>query len=269
MSGYRVGSLKVALASLATWALMSIASAQTPGLAVMERVSQITVTPAVADIGVAREIKVSGNWNGCAPVGASLGGYFLFIPTTRIVRMILPQTFAPCPFGMAYSQSTTYTPAERGKTRILVLNADGEYLGETQVDTRAANDHRPAFNITGMWYDPQSNGSGLTFIHSRGNDNAVFGTWYVYDATGKPRWYTIQNAEWKGQGRVMEGFLYETAGVANCPLPFIHGCPANIGLLTNIGRARVTLTGDNSARVEALTTGGVVIFSSNVIRAEI
>jgi len=269
MSGCRIGLLKVALAATVAISHIPIAAAQTQAPELLERVSQITVTPAVADIGIAREINVSGHWNGCAPVGVSLGGYFLFIPTTRIVRMILPQTFAPCPLGMAYSQSTSYTPVERGKTRILVLNADGEYLGETQVDTRAANDHRPAFNITGMWYDPQSNGSGLTFVHSRSNDNAVFGTWYVYDAAGKPRWYTIQNAEWKGQGRVMEGLLYETAGVARCPLPFNNGCPASIGSLTNIGRARVTLTGDNSARVEALTAEGVLVFSSNVIRAAI
>ena len=46
---------------------LSLAHAQTlpPSLLIPERVSQITVTPVVADAGVARQITVSGFWPGC------------------------------------------------------------------------------------------------------------------------------------------------------------------------------------------------------------
>jgi hypothetical protein len=265
---FRWVSATVWLIWLAALALSSVARAQAP-LMVPERVSQIIVTPAVADAGVAREIKITGTWPGCVPVGATLPAVRSVPPTALVVRLILPQTFAPCAAFLPYTVTATYTPESRGITKLLVLNVDGEYLGEGLLDTRAPGDNHSALNITGMWYDPQSNGSGLTFVHSRVNDNAVFGTWYVYDGSGKPLWYTIQDAVWKSQGRVMEGWLYQTSAVANCPLPFIYGCPASIGLLAVVGRARVTITGNGTATVEALTTGGTVIFSSNVIRAEI
>lgn len=259
-----------ALCASAMLAWMPAALAQAPILVFPERVSQVTVIPAVADVGVAREIRITGTWAGCAPVGAKVAGAGVVHRSTLVVQLVLPMTLLPCPLTFQpYTVTTTYTPAERGIVKLLVLNIDGDFLREALLDTRAASDHRSAFNLTGMWYDPQSNGSGLTFVHSRLNDNAVFGTWYVYDSSGKPRWYTIQDAAWKSQGRVMEGWLYQTSAVANCSLLFIYGCPASIDLLVVVGRARVTITGNGTATVEALTTGGTVIFSSNVIRAEI
>jgi hypothetical protein len=262
----------VALTGVMACALSSTAQAQTltPNPPIfLERVSQVTVTPVVADIGVARAIKVSGQWGGCVPVGATVTSAVAGSPGTRVVRLILPQTLLPCPAAyVAYSVTATYTPAARGIETMLVLNTDGEYLAETLVDTRAPGDHRSAFNITGMWYDPLSNGSGLTFVHSHITDNTVFGTWYVYDASGKPRWYAIQDTVWIAQGRVMEGALYQTAAVASCPAPFT-ACPARIGQLGIVGRVRVTLTGPDSAHVEALTAGGAIIFASDIIRAAI
>ena len=225
-------------------------------------------TPPVADLNVEREVKVSGTWpHACIPLGASVVAGL--VSGSIVVRLTVPRTLAACALVLTpYSFTVKYTPRLRAALRVLVLADDGEYLGEGLLDTRAAGDHRSAFDITGMWYEPQSNGSGLTFVHSRLTDNTVFGTWYVYDASGRPRWYTIQNTGWTSEGRVLEGTLYETSAVASCPAPFT-ACPAQIGVLVTVGRARVTLTGDNSARVEALTANGTVIFSSNVIRAEI
>ena len=268
-------SVMLALACVAASLLSSSVSAQANPIKLPERVSQITVTPEVADAGVAREIKISGNWMGCVPVGAAVTPAVAFVSGTRVARLIFPQTLAPCAAVIApYTVTATYTPAARGIEKLLVLNVDGDYLGEALVDTRAPGDHRSAFNITGMWYDPQSNGSGLTFVHSRVNDNAVFGTWYVYDRSGKPLWYTIQDTVWKSQGRIMEGRLLHTNAPfgSTCPAP-LTACPrenGGIGLrLMAPGRARVTLTGPATALVEALSLSGAVIFSSNVIRVEI
>lgn len=263
--------LMAALAGMAVSALSSMtwAQAQMPALIAPERVSLVTVTPVTADAGVPRQITISGHWPGCVPVGASVAGASVVAPSTLVVKLILPLTLVACPAAiLPYSVTTTYTPSVRGIIRLLVLNFDGEYLAESKLDTRAPTDHRSAFNITGMWFDPQSNGSGLTFVHSRVTDNVVFGTWYVYDGTGKPRWYTIQNTEWKSQGRVMEGWLYHTSANANCPLPFT-ACPAAIGLLTIAGKVRITLTGTTTMYVEALASDGTVIFTSNAIRVEI
>ena len=265
-------ALRVA-AMLGVVLCVSSASAQPTTLLFPERVSQITVTPITAAPGVAREIRISGHWPGCPPVGVTFGGTSQGV-TTRVLRMLLPATLLACPAAfLPYSVTTTLIPTARGIDKLLVLNVDGEYLGETLIDTRAPADDRSGFNITGMWYDPQSNGSGLTFVHSRVNDNAVFGTWYVYDSSGKPRWYTIQNATWKSQGRVLEGVMYQTLAPvrASCPAP-LTACPAEVIsllLVVGVGRARVTLTGPDRALVEALAPDGAVVFSSNVIRAEI
>ena len=260
------------LAGVAAWVMASAAGAQTSPIQIApERVSGITVTPAVADTGVARDIRISGTWPGCPPVGARITSATGSQPGTRVARLILPQTLLPCAAALSYSITTTFTPAARGAVNLLVLNVDGEFLGETVVDTRAPDDNHSASNLTGMWYDPLSNGSGLTFVHSRANDNAVFGTWYLYDSTGKPRWYTIQNVEWKSQGRVMEGTLFEIYSLAaTCPPPFI-ACPVRSGplMMGTDWRARVTLTGANSARVEALTRAGAVIFASDIMRVDI
>ena len=261
--------LMLALACVSILALPLAAQGQAPLIVAPDRVSLVTVTPAVADAGVAREIKITGTWPGCVPVGATLPAVGVVQPSALVVRLILPQTFAPCAAFLPYTVTATYTPESRGITKLLVLNPDGDFLGEGLLDTRAPDDNRSAFNITGMWYDPQSNGSGLTFVHSRVNDNAVFGTWYVYDGSGKPLWYTIQDAVWKSQGRVMEGWLYQTSAMpASCQAPFT-ACPASIGLLATVGRARITITGANSAHVEALTSNGAIIFASDVIRADI
>jgi hypothetical protein len=244
------------------------AQGMTPSQVVAERVAKITVTPVVADIGVAREITISGTWNGCVPAGAR-SIYSATPPSLTIVaQLVLPMTFAPCAAFLPYTVTTTFTPTARGRHRLLVTNVDGELLGETLLDARAPDDHSSAFNITGMWYDPASNGSGLTFIHSRLNDNAVFGTWYLYDSGGSARWYSIQNAQWKSQGRVLEGLLYSTSAIASCPTAF-PGCPAQVGIASVVGRARVTIIDAGRMRVEALSSDGAVIFASDTVRAEI
>jgi hypothetical protein len=122
----------------------------------------------VADVGVPRTIQIAGVWPGCSPVGARVIESGRLAPTTRVVQMILPQTLMPCPAAfLPYTASATFTPTSRGIDRLLIHNVDGEYLGESLLDTRAPDDRRSAYNITGMWYDPASNGSGLTFVHSR------------------------------------------------------------------------------------------------------
>ena len=243
------------------------AFAQTQSL-VIERVKKVTVSPVVADVGVARQITISGNWPGCVPSGATLKGAVYFDLQVLPISLTPTLTIAPCPLGMSYSVSVTITPNTRGKYRLPVFDENGALLGEGLLDVRAPDDARSAFNISGMWFDPLSNGSGLTFVHSKSADNAVFGTWYVYDNAGNPLWYTIQYATWKSQGRVLEGALLKTSAAANCSGP-LTACPASLGQLTTVGRVLLTITGNDSAHIDALGMDGSVLFSSNLVKAEI
>ena len=230
------------------------------------RLNSIVVNPLVADIDVPRAITVSGTWpHACPPLSASVVSADTSTTNTVVVSLAVPQTLVACAQVLTpYTLSAGYTPHVRGKLRLLVVTNDGQYLGESVLDTRGANDNRSLYDITGVWYDPATNGSGLTFIHSRTNDNAVFGTWYVYDPQGKSRWYSIQNVQWKQQGKVLEGAIYESLGKpVTCPAPFT-ACPVELGSAVSVGTARITLNGPSSALVEAIGPQGNVLFSSNL-----
>ena len=248
--------------------LCSVGAATAQEAFVIERVRTVTVSPVVADVNVARQITISGNWPGCPPSGATLHGAVYTDLQVLPLKLVPTRTFLPCPLGMSYSVSITFTPNTRGIYRLPVFDENGAFLGEGQLDVRAPDEQHSAFNVTGMWFDPLSTGSGVTFVHSKSADNAVFGTWYVYDSAGKALWYTIQDAVWKSQGRVMEGTLYKTTATATCNGP-LTACPAPLGRLAVAGRVRLTLTGSDSARIDALGLDGTPMFFSNLVKAEI
>lgn len=68
---------------------------------------------------------------------------------------------------------------------------------------------RPLTDYSGMWYKPAESGWGLSFHQS--STNVVFAAWYVYDATGNPVWYTIQEGQWENSTR-WAGTVYRTSG---------------------------------------------------------
>lgn len=254
----------------APFMLNAPAIAQQAPLPIARNTATVTVTPAVADAGTLREIRVSGNWvNGCAPSTSSAAFQTVGGQSTVTVELRLPQTLVACTQAITpYSQSVTITPSVRGRVRVVVVTDTGQYLGEGSIDVRQPGDDRSRYNVTGLWYDPSTNGSGLTFIHSSTNDNAVFGTWYVYGADGVARWFTIQTTRWTLQGEVLEGDLYETraAGISCAPL---QACPARYSSATIIGRARMAMINANTARIEAISPGGqggAVLFASNLQR---
>jgi hypothetical protein len=230
------------------------------------------VLPASADAGVSRDIQITGRWlNGCVPVEARATQSLVNGSPLVTVELQEPLTLVACTQAITnYALTTIFVPSVRGRYRLVVVTSSGRFLGESILDVRQATDSRSRYDITGVWYDPATNGSGLTFIHSRANDPLVFGTWYVYGADGVARWFTIQNTRWMSQGNVLEGDLYETrAGSANCP-PF-SACPVPFSTAQVIGRARMTMNSANSARIEAINPGnpgGAVMFASDLQRIQ-
>jgi hypothetical protein len=248
------------------------AAAQTAPLVFPRDFANLTVAPAVADAGTARELRIAGLWmNGCVPVGAKVAFTRFSGPAaTPVVTVELqePQTLVACTLAITpYEQRVTFTPTVRGLLRVVIVTRAGRFLGEGVIDVREASDHRSLADITGVWYDPTTNGSGLTFIHSAADDNTVFGTWYVYGNDGVARWFTIQNARWSAQGRLLRGDLYETRGQpASCaPLP---ACPVPHTTLNLLGQAQMSFGDANTARIEAFAPGGAPLFASNLQRIQ-
>ena len=230
----------------------------------------VEINPAMAGAGVAREISLKVLLPlGCLPTGATVVGNEIWRRRTLTIRLEGNlQNFQRCgDIIVAYRASVNVTPLAEGDLRALVVMNDGMYVGEFTLRTRAAISNRSQYDLTGMWYDPATLGSGLTFLHGFTRDDVVFGTWYVYDAFGMPRWYSIQQVLWMAGGQIAEGQIFETTANSVVCVPPFTGCPVAFATFIPQGRARIVMQGPNSAQIQALSPSGSVLFTSNIIRS--
>jgi hypothetical protein len=251
------------------------ASAQGAPVTPVGPVATLTIAPANAAPGVVRTIHVDTLVpQGCEPRSARVDATAVAVSRTLVVHLSgAPGAQAPCGGSVARRYSVTYAPEEEGDLSVLaVTEASGTLSGvlaQAALVTRATPSVRSRFDLTGMWFDPASYGSGLTFVHAAARNDAVFGTWFLYDSSGMPRWYTIQYVNWKPGGLEAEGTLFDSSAPLNlCPLTVI-GCPLAAAAIAPLGRVRIALETAERARVEAIGSDGRVIFVSRVVRATI
>jgi hypothetical protein len=74
---------------------------------------------------------------------------------------------------------------------------------------RGVSQGTPAVNYTDLWWNADESGWGLGIF--QGPTNLIFATWFVYDAAGRPVWYTLQPGRWSG-GKIYSGPIYKTTG---------------------------------------------------------
>jgi len=70
---------------------------------------------------------------------------------------------------------------------------------------------RPLNDYTGLWYNPQESGWGLSLF--QGPTHTVFGLLFVYDGANRPEWYSLQGARWTDP-MTLTGTLFRTTGPA-------------------------------------------------------
>jgi hypothetical protein len=70
----------------------------------------------------------------------------------------------------------------------------------------------PAVNFSDLWWNPSESGWGISI--TQGATNVLFAEWFVYDATGKPVWYTLQRGQWTRTDfmSAYSGPIYKTTG---------------------------------------------------------
>jgi hypothetical protein len=231
----------------------------------------VGVSPQTADLGVARTITAVGIWPGdCPPTSATVEDDLALGLSTLILRLRVPQTLVACaPVPTSYKLDVTYVPKQRGVLKVFALTQSGEPFGQARLVISASAAPRARVDLTGLWYDPATDGSGLTFIHAYDGSDLVFGTWYLYDTARKPRWYTIQATNWKNDGQVMEGKLYETAAKP-CGGPAVL-CPVIpvLDTVKEVGTVRVRFDPAfgvifDKATAEAFSLTGQLLFSSTI-----
>ncbi len=86
-----------------------------------------------------------------------------------------------------------------GTTQFIVSN---ELIGRAAI--------APIFNWTDLWWNPNESGWGMNVTIK--NDQ-FFAAWFVYDAAGKPAWYTLQGGKWVNI-RCYQGPIMKTSGSA-------------------------------------------------------
>jgi hypothetical protein len=67
----------------------------------------------------------------------------------------------------------------------------------------------PFTDYTGVWWNPQESGWGLS-LHQSGA-HLMVGAWFVYNSNGQPEWYTLQGGQWTSPTR-WTATLYRTTG---------------------------------------------------------
>lgn len=227
----------------------------------------ITITPAVAPVGVERRIVVSGMWpNGCIPVAITPMREAASLTKALPIRLEI-STATVCTLATApYSYTTTFTPATSGDFRVIVYGSDAVSNNEVLMAVQSTDANRSIYNLTGMWYDTATSGSGITFIHSYTTSDSVFGAWFMYDQQGQARWYSLQDGRWR-DGTEFTGTLYETSAAPASCASNLSVCPLPFRSLRRVGLGRVTMSGRFDAKIEALASDGTVLFSSTLIRA--
>ncbi|MCY7386507.1 MAG: hypothetical protein LH481_00315 [Burkholderiales bacterium] len=229
-----------------TTSLFASAFATTPpnGL-----VLSIVSAPRISTVGTARSIFVHG---ASGPV--TFDESAIATTGTLVIRMTPEMTGL-----MASPLVLTYTPRNIGTLRVSLRLSDGS-AAETQMETVAGA--RSTFNLDGMWFDPATNGSGISFHHAVASD-VVFGTWFLYAAQPQTRWYSLQSMQWMQGGTVLVGIAYE--GRTNNVNPAClagDDCPRPAVELRTVGSVSVTVIDQNNLRVEALDQYGRTAFVS-------
>ena len=243
--GKRILSFLLGIA-LMTTSLFASAFATTPpnGL-----VLSIVSAPRISTVGTARSIFVHG---ASGPV--TFDESAIATTGTLVIRMT-PAITGP----LASPLMLTYTPRSIGTLRVSLRLSDGS-AAETQMETVAGA--RSTFNLDGMWFDPATNGSGISFHHAPASD-VVFGTWFLYAAQPNTRWYSLQSMQWMQGGTVLVGIAYE--GRTNNVNPAClagDDCPRPAVELRTVGTVSVTVIDQNNLRVEALDQYGRTAFVS-------
>lgn len=233
--------------------------------------ASMDVAPSIASINTPRQLTITAYFPlGCGPTDASVSSVTIEGVRSLEVRFDRPSPdFAFCDLVLVpYAISLTYVPTEAGDLPVRMMTSDDVAVGESVVVTRCARDNDAHFDVTGRWIDPAARETGLAFMPDSPRNNNVVGTWNFHDHQGLCHRYSIQGIRWREQDVEAEGAIFEMSpcGASAPSRDLVMPLPAGANQL---GNARITFYGLNSARIFALGFGGNVLFTSNLERTTI
>lgn len=185
-----------------------------------------------------------------------------------------PPAITPCPAVVASVEQTfQFTPKKAGVIRVKVKQPSGPLTGSTSILTSAKGETRGLADVSGMYFENATNGSGIAIHHDvQGAKSGLFGAWFAYDAEGKPRWLTIQETRWETTDMLV-GNLYETKANPNQCAAATPLCLTRFSSIQKIGTVRINFfilrpLDDVIRATEARAIGldGTTLFSASVFK---
>lgn len=166
----------------------------------------------------------------------------------------------------------TFTPIKVGTLRLRWDRGGADVIIQSNAENVSSK-----FDTNGMWFDAVTNGSGIALHHRRSASEVAFGTWFLFNNNGEPRWYTLQSANWQQDGSVLEGLLIQVVG--RCPTAGLSACPAvgaiafgpstsktSFGVIPSL--VRLSFQSATRARADVLTLGGTLLFTSELTKLQ-
>jgi hypothetical protein len=206
-------------------------------------VKKVSLGQALDAIGSGAASFSTAAWStGSTEGGSSGSGLFTFDGEEYVLRGGLRGGSASCT-----SSGRIDDPANRDYFSRLDLE------GDTLAKWLAAG-VTPRKDVSGLWYDPDEPGWGLSI--AQGAEGQVFAAWFTYDAQARATWMVMPQATWQSP-TVLEGALVRTEGSAwNASYDRTRFALAQAGELriefARDGTATATFTVDGQAVVKAI-----------------
>lgn len=231
----------------------------------------ILTEPFNAPQNTPRVLTVQGQWpNGCQPTSGTMTTDLAESDHLITITLAVPQTLVACTLAItSYSIKFNYTPQALGVIRVVVKETISSPSNVGTISTSLAGQNRGIADVSGMWYDFNTNGSGMSLIHNfQGVTSGVFGAWFAYDNAGNPRWLTIQEGKWETNGTIV-GNLYETKAAPNQCAASLPLCVTKYTSIAKIGTARLTFTGigPNSGTPPQATFEGIDVAGTSFLKS--
>lgn len=230
--------------------------------------ASLDVAPTIASINTPRLLTITAFFPlGCGPTDAAVSTVTIDGVRTLEIRFDKPSPdFAFSDLVLVpYTVALTYAPTEAGDLPVRMMTSDDVPVGESVVVTRCAKGNDAQFDVTGRWIDPATEETGLAFVPDFPRNNCVVGTWNFHDHQGICHHYSIQSVHWREQYVEAEGAIFETTPCGATATSPDLAMPPPLAI-NQLGLARITFYGLNSARIFALGFGGNVLFTSNLVR---
>ncbi len=146
---------------------------------------------------------------------------------------------------------------------VLKFPGSNDVVAETTAVTTDEALSTSGTNVSGMWFDPATNGSGISFHHNPANFS-LFGTWFMY-GNSLTRWYSVQRFQRVDASDTFEGIVFEITGTRGA-CPTTDSCPRSLSDFSARGIARLKVLSPTAAQIIATDLFGNALFSSELVK---